>query len=160
MGLRFRTQEFGTCFFVTTSFFRHQRFGEIAGVYSALASSLVFSCRKYGAALVGYVFMPSHIHLVLCIDGGKLKDFMRDFKKFTAQKALRDCGIRSDKVWQDRYDRQVITTEDILRTKLRYIHGNPWRAGLVDRATAWYWSSAADYSTEHKGPLPVMKDWT
>lgn len=45
---------------------------------------------------------------------------------------------------------------------MRYIHLNPVRKGLVDRATDWKWSSAQWYAAG-TGPLamdPVPPPWT
>jgi REP element-mobilizing transposase RayT len=93
MGLRFPEQIHGQYFFVTTTFKDWQPLGNIPGMYEALAKSLAFCLDKYGALVLAYVFMPSHIHLILNIDGHHLGSFMRDFKKYIAQKAAkRPCG--------------------------------------------------------------------
>ncbi|MEW5995008.1 MAG: transposase [Candidatus Zixiibacteriota bacterium] len=159
MGLRFPEQIFGSCFFLTTSFYDRQRLGDIDGVYAALANSLRYCLEKYSARLPGYVLMPSHIHLLLVLDGDKLGGFMRDFKKYTAQKALKDCSVQSDRVWRHRYDRVAVYSENIFRQKLEYIHNNPVEAGLVDIPEQWPWSSAHAYITGGSGPLPVWREW-
>jgi putative transposase len=158
MGLRFKEQDLGTSFFVTTSFKNHIRLGDIPGVYEQLAESLTYQMKKTRSKLAAYVFMPSHIHLFLFIDGILLAGFMRDFKKYTAQRGLTElCG--SKHIWQSRYDRQVITTLKVLATKMNYIHLNPVRAGLVSNPEEWKWSSSADYLGRQKGPIPVFMDW-
>ena len=102
--------------------------------------------------------MPSHVHLLVEIDGVHLGDLMRDFKKFIAQKIAIDYGLTGS-IWMPRYDRVVIVTEELFRTKLNYIHDNPVREGLVVAQTDWKWSSAADYFTERRGPVTVYKAW-
>jgi putative transposase len=159
MGLRFPQQIFGSCFFVTTTFSNHRRIGEVEGVYAELAKSLKFCLKKYKGQLPGYVFMPSHIHLLIVIDGKNLASFIRDFKKFTAQKALRECGIKDTQVWSPRYDRVAIYSEQVFRTKLEYIHNNPIKSGLVKNTEDWSWSSARCYTSGEAGPLPVCKEW-
>jgi len=158
MGLRYKDQEFGDCFFLTTSFEGLKKLGDKGGVYEALAESLNFRIIQTSAQLIEYVFMPSHIHLLLAIDGGYLSGFMRDFKKFTAQKTLRNL-VGLGKIWQDRYDRQAIWSEKILRTKITYIHENPVREGLVTEPEAWFHSSAADYVGRDSGPVTVWREW-
>ena len=148
MGLRFKNQDLSECFFVTTSFYQHRRLGELDGAYKQLADSLAFCLRKYESRLPAYVFMPSHIHLLLVIGGPNLGPFMRDFKKFTAQKALRACGAEDSRIWQHRYDRVAVLSERTFLRKLEYIHRNPVRAGLVAQVEQWFWSSASDYLTE------------
>ncbi len=83
---------------------------------------------------------------------------MRDLKKYTSQKALHEYS-KSGKVWQERYDRQAIWTERVLRTKIEYVHNNPIKAGLASDAHAWYWSSASDYLGRINGPVEVWKEW-
>jgi len=41
---------------------------------------------------------------------------------------------------------------------IHYIHNNPVRRGLVDRAADWRWSSAAWYEGRRDGPLTVDDD--
>ncbi|MCX6834550.1 MAG: hypothetical protein NTW07_05350 [candidate division Zixibacteria bacterium] len=144
---------------MTTSFHNHARLGDIPGVYELLARSLSFCLEKYKALLPGYVFMPSHIHLLLIINGEQLADFMRDFKKYVSQKGIRDCGVVAPQVWQYRYDRVVVTSETIFRRKLEYMHRNPVKAGLCERDEQWVWSSASDYITDRSSPIPVWNNW-
>ena len=158
MGLRLQNQIFGECFFVTTSFLDHQPLGCKPGVYEILATAVNYQLDETGAKLLAYVFMPTHLHLILLINGGLLSEFVRDFKKYTSQKALADfCASR--RAWQSRYDRQALWSENVLLTKVEYIHNNPVKAGLVQESTAWYWSSAAAYAEKRNGPLAVWKEW-
>ncbi len=83
---------------------------------------------------------------------------MRDFKKYTAQKAIWEIA-RMKKVWQDRYDRQVIWSEKVLLTKIEYIHNNPVKSGLAEVPEAWYYSSAPDYAGRENGPVTIWKEW-
>ena len=159
MGLRYSDQKYGQCFFVTTSFKDHQNFGDIAGFYDKLADSINFCASKFKAHIYGYAFMPSHVHLLLWIEGGKLSGFMRDVKKFIAQKVAFDLGIKSDTIWTPRYDRVAVFSRSVLQTKLDYIHNNPVKAGFVESANDWQWSSAQDYEDRGKGLINVCKDW-
>jgi len=133
--------------------------GEIHGVYEALAESLTYCLNKYGARLPAYILMPSHLHLLLVVRGADLSDFVRDFKKYTAQKALSERGVTAVPVWQTGFDRQVVYSEAVFRTKLEYIHRNPVKAGLVSTPELWPWSSAGDYLTDGPGPVPIWRDW-
>lgn len=138
MGLRFKEQNLGECFFLTTSFDNQQKFGNKTGVYEALAESLNHRIKKTDSKLMAYVFMPSYIHRLLSIKGDRLSGFMRDFKKFTAKKTIREITGKR-KVWQDRYDRQAIWSEKVLMTKTRYVHDNPVRSGLAEAPETWYY---------------------
>jgi hypothetical protein len=61
------------------------------------------------------------------------------------------------------YDRNV-TDPATLRTMIDYIHQNPVRRGLVQRATDWPWPSARFCEGAldvpiRMDPLPVMDAW-
>ena len=57
--------------------------------------------------------------------------------------------------WQARfYDFNVFTEKKRIE-KLRYIHRNPVKRGLVDRVTDWEWSSARHYWLGEDGVVKV-----
>ena len=160
MGLRFPAQRFGSCFFVTTTYRDWIPYGDVTGFYEVLVDSVTFYSEKYKARLVGYVFMPTHLHMILFLDGSHLGDFMRDFKKYIAQYAARELGIVEQVIWMPRYDRLAITTEEMLVSRLQYMHNNPVKSGLALRAEDWLWSSAADYDGSRAGRIAVVTDWS
>lgn len=159
MSLRLSSQKYGACFFITTSFVEHLPFGNRSGVYEALADSLIFYMAKYRAKLPAYVFMPTHVHILLLLDGKQLAGFMRDFKKYLAQESLKQIHPKDTSLWEPGYDRQAVFSENVFRVKMDYIHNNPIKAGLVMSADKWKWSSAGDYLTGRPGLIPVWKKW-
>jgi putative transposase len=159
MGLKFAQQAGGYLFFITTTFDGWNPLGDIPGVYEALADSVNFYARKYESRLLAYVFMPSHVHLLMVIKGACLSGFMRDFKKYVTQKALKDIGIRSGKIWKAGFDRQSIYTERVFTAKIEYIHANPVRAGLVSSPRDWKWSSYRWYLGDTTGSIEVDTEW-
>jgi REP element-mobilizing transposase RayT len=127
-------------------------------------------CRKNkGLELYGYVIMTNHIHLIArSKESNQLSDTIRDFKKFTAKQLLESISqpteSRSDwmlkrfefaaKAHQRNSEYQVWTHEnhavelfsnDFTKQKLNYIHQNPVRAGIVDIAENYLFSSARNY---------------
>jgi putative transposase len=68
-------------------------------------------------------------------------------------------------VWQGRFKAFPIEEDEHLRVVLRYIEGNPLRAGLVESAQQWPWSSLAAISAGQAeplldpGPAPRGSDW-
>ncbi|MFH2049423.1 MAG: transposase [bacterium] len=158
MGLRFPSQKYGQCFFVSTTFKEWEKLGNIKGFYKELLKSIDFCLKKYSAKLIGYVFMPSHIHLLILINGNDLGDFMRDFKKYISQKVAVDFGIKGG-IWMPRYDRVVIHSIEVLKQKLEYIHLNPVRGNLVRSQEDWVWSSAKDYLSDRRGEINIFKEW-
>ena len=109
--------------------------------------------------------MPNHLHLIAAADD--LHAMMRDFKRFTsrtihdrlladgrktvlswleqaAQRARRQRGEFS--FWEDGFHPQAISTAAVLQQKLRYLHENPVRKGLVAVPEDWRYSSASWYA--------------
>lgn len=160
MGLRFPQQIHGNCFFITSTYRDWLALGDILGFNDAVLKSLSYCLNKYSALTIGYVLMPSHIHLIIVVDGKRLASLMRDFKKFVAQKVAPDFGIEEKNIWMPRYDRIALTSDKVLRTKLNYIHNNPVRKGLVNYPEDWKWSSAKDYYTEYTGNIEIWKEWS
>ena len=118
--------------------------------------------------LNAFVIMSSHVHAILWPEIGiNLSDVTRDFKRFTsckisqaakAQNAIEILKVfqkaRSEnrahdvsryQVWQEGSHPEAIFTENFARQKMDYIHMNPVRAGLVETADQWLYSSARAY---------------
>jgi REP element-mobilizing transposase RayT len=159
MGQPFPGQGYGQCYSVTTTYANWRRFGDIPGFYEGLAEALRFYLLRYDVRLAGYTFMPDYLHLLPFIEGSQLGNFMRDFKRYVAQKVALDVGIHDRQVWTAGYTRTAIATRAALRAKLDSIHRSPVTVGLVERPEDWRWSSAGDYLHGIPGRLPVWKDW-
>jgi hypothetical protein len=52
-------------------------------------------------------------------------------------------------LWQSGFHPKAIINEEMFEQKLRYIHQNPVRKGLVQRPEDW-WYSSASYFEGHK----------
>jgi putative transposase len=52
------------------------------------------------------------------------------------------------------YDRNYWSTEEIIQ-RVDYIHNNPVKRGLVEDPCDWPWSSAREWLTGEKGPIPI-----
>ncbi|MBI4548574.1 MAG: transposase [Ignavibacteriae bacterium] len=63
------------------------------------------------------------------------------------------------KLWMDRFDDVVIYTEKMLRVKIKYIHDNPVRAGLVQEPEDWKFPSARNYTLGDQSLIYVATDW-
>jgi REP element-mobilizing transposase RayT len=182
MGLRGRSRfaAAGHVLFVTTTAanFAHV-FSCGSTYYNILIESLEFVLNEHQAVLFAYVLMPNHVHLVLRLpEGQSISDLMRDFKKYTSTKIRQELeknrrvtylsvlrrnamGRKAQvfKLWMDRFDDVVIEDDETQATIVDYVHCNPVKAGLVEKAEEWIYSSAADYLMIRKGPLGVCTNW-
>jgi putative transposase len=106
----------------------------------------------------GYVVMPEHVHLLISEpERGTLALAIQSLKQGVARRlALRE----KDSFWQARYYDFNVWSEPKFVEKLKYIHRNPVRRGLVVRAEDWNWSSLRHYLTGDRGPVEIESHWT
>jgi len=127
--------------------------------------------------LWGWVLMPTHVHLlILPHKADMVSEFLNRLKKSIANRALnwlqknapdflvrlsdkRSCGKQTYHFWQrgGGHDRNIYSTEE-LHEKIRYIHANPIRAGLVAQAGDWEWSSYQTWETGKDIPISIDRD--
>lgn len=123
----------GRRYFVTCcTLARRQVFTE-AHVVDAVTVQILRSAASYGFAVLAYVFMPDHVHLLV---EGRREDadfrlFMRNWKKRTTQWMQTEAGGR---LWQESYFERVLRGEEGTAEVIAYILDNPVRAGLVKSA--------------------------
>jgi putative transposase len=99
-------------------------------------------CSKHGLAITGYCLMTNHVHVVAV--PSREDSLARAFGK-THNDYARWLNVRrgvDGHFWQNRYFSCPLD-EDHQWEALRYVELNPVRAGLVDAAAEWRWSSAA-----------------
>jgi len=112
----------------------------------------------YGCYIAGYVVMPEHVHLLLSEpERSKLSVTIQMLKQITSQK-LRAKGLPS--FWQFRYYDFPVWSEAKRIQKLRYMHRNPVKRGLVARPEDWKWSSFVHYATGTEGTVEIESQWT
>jgi len=120
-------------------------------------------------SIVGYVIMPSHVHFLAGIkDIAKLSTFVKAFKSLTARR-LQQYDLApyrhqlyatgQFRLWKRRFDDVIIVSEEQFRTKLRYIHENPIKAGLADDELGWEFSSARSWLLDEPGEIEIVKDF-
>jgi REP element-mobilizing transposase RayT len=69
------------------------------------------------------------------------------------QPSLWQGAMEDAHIWQKRFYDFVVLSEKKKLEKLRYIHRNPVRRGLVLAPEQWKWSSYPHYSTGELGPV-------
>jgi putative transposase len=116
---------------------------------------------RYRFALVGYVVMPEHIHLLIGeLRVGTPSTVMQVLKQRVSRQLRRrrrvpaaQLGLRFGaphsalpQFWQRRFYDFNVWSEKKLREKLEYMHLNPVTRKLVAHPKFWPWSSYAFYS--------------
>ena len=158
--------------FITCSFYRRWPLLSSAPARDRFLSILEQTRQRYRFVVVGYVVMPEHVHLLLTEpEIGSPSTVMQVLKQRTAHALLprrkrRDPRRRTlfeeapgRAFWQARFhDFNVWTTKTRIE-KLRYMHRNPVKRGLVKSPEQWRWSSFRRYWLDEAGPVQVNVGW-
>jgi putative transposase len=136
-------------------------------------------CRAYkGLYILGYVIMPTHLHLVTSNrEDALLTDIIRDFRSFTSRKIrerlevddrigflkiLRESASNLPKqdyrLWADEYHPIALKSDKWLNQKMNYMHYNPVRKGFVEKPEHWKYSSARNWILEDDGLIQIDRD--
>ena len=101
--------------------------------------------------------MPDHVHLLLSEpQRGTLAEALKSLKQGVARRLIGGA----EHFWQKRYYDFNIRDHLQFIEKLRYIHRNPVKRGLCDRAEDWEWSSFRHYATGLEGRVEIESEWT
>jgi putative transposase len=113
----------------------------------------------HGLEILAWCLMTNHVHLVAVPD--KPDSLARAIGRtdFLYTQYVNRLHGRSGHLWQNRFHSCALD-EAHFWTALRYVEQNPLRAGLVDRATGYEWSSAVAHTTgEDDRKLLDMSKW-
>ena len=124
-----------------------------------LCEAIAEARTSAGFLLFAYVIMVDHLHLLTSRTAGA-SNVLRVLKGLTARRVIdhlkansfvsslaklqhqdRERNYRYS-LWQTEKNVLPIFSEGMFMEKVNYIHQNPVRAGLVERATDYRWSSA------------------
>jgi putative transposase len=125
--------------------------------------------RRHAFALIGYVVMPEHVHLLI---GEPLRGNPSKVLQVLKQKVSRSqrgkripagqlrlsfvvAASESRVFWQRRFYDFNVWSAKKLREKLVYIHANPVRRKLVAHPKDWPWSSWSHYAKGERGLIAM-----
>jgi REP-associated tyrosine transposase len=109
--------------------------------------------------------MPNHFHLVVWPRSDKDLGRWMQWLLTAHVRRYHQHYRSSGHVWQGRFKAFPIEQDDHLLTVLRYVERNPLRAGLVEQAESWRWSSLHHWRTNSSlneidpGPVPRPERW-
>jgi putative transposase len=129
---------------------------EADGDYRTFERVLTQACARVSIRLLAYCVMPNHWHLVVWPrQHGDLSRFMNWVTLTHTQRWHQHRhSVGEGHVYQGRFKSFPVETSDYLLAVCRYVERNPVRAGLVERAEQWPWSSAA-YGGEPQQTVPL-----
>lgn len=98
--------------------------------------------------LCAYVLMPDHWHaLIWPAEDSTIAQVMQSIKQ-RAARSLNRYRHASGPVWQPAYWDRFVRHAAEYRERIRYIHENPVRKGLVATPADWRWSSFNSFSLD------------
>jgi putative transposase len=106
--------------------------------------SIFFGQGKKRYYLLGFVVMPEHIHLAIVPRDRDVPSIMRDLKRHTSR-SINLLNERMGALWQEAYMDIALDKIDAVLQKLNYIEMNPVRAGIVENAEDYPFSSAGKH---------------
>jgi REP element-mobilizing transposase RayT len=112
--------------------------------YEKFLSYLADALHKFGMVLHGFVLMTNHYHLLVESPKANLSRFMHALNSAYTTYFNIKRG-RSGHLFQGRYKAFVIDKDHYLLELSRYIHLNPVRAGMAERAEDYPYSSLRPY---------------
>lgn len=132
--------------------------------------SLKYCQKEKGLIIYAYVLMSNHLHLIVKAKNNNLSDIIRDFKKFTTGKIIKEISenIRESRkkwmlnmfefagkhnsnnskfqFWQQHNHPTELYSNDVIDKNIEYIHQNPVRNGLVEKPEYYLYSSARNFA--------------
>ena len=133
--------------------------------------SINYCIKQKGLVVYTWVIMSNHVHLLLSSEKSPCEDILRDLKKFTSKsiiRAIEENQQESRKSWmlrmferagannpknkkyqfwqQGNHPQEISTNTDEIDKIISYIHDNPVKAGFVDNAEDYPYSSAVNFS--------------
>ena len=161
----------GDLHFITCSCYRRQPLLGTPRRRDLLLTVLEQVRKRYEFVVVGYVVMPEHIHLLISEPQKKNPStVMQALKLSFARRVLAEARRRRNPsqaslfehapqhIWQKRFYDFNVWTEHKRIEKLRYMHRNPVKRGLVESPELWRWSSFRAYFLGETG-LVRVNEW-
>ncbi len=139
-------------------------------------------CFK-GLTIYSYVIMSNHVHLVASAENKNLSDVIGRLKSHTCKKLIESICNESEsrrewmldlftearlehkripiaigtnyQIWTHENHAEECFSPSFTTSKIKYIHDNPVRAGIVESPEEYLYSSAVNYFGK-KGLVPVV----
>ncbi len=143
----------GHLHFITCSCYRRMPLLGSAGARNLIVNILGEVHDLYGSALVGYVAMPDHVHLLV---SEPVKGTPSTVMQVLKQRFSHDHPDHtSPHLWQFRFYDFNVWSQKKKVEKLQYMHMNPVKRGLVSHPKDWPWSSFSFYADGQGGLVRI-----
>jgi putative transposase len=149
--------------FITCSCYRRFPLLGTANRRDLLLNLLEEVRQRHRFVVLGYVVMPEHFHLLISESQETTPSIaMQVLKQRFAHQVLAQLRTQrsaspgaAGEIWQRRFYDFNVWTEHKRIEKLRYMHRNPVKRGLVIQPDQWAWSSFRSYAFGEAGPVRI-----
>ncbi len=120
------------------------------------------SAQRTGANLGHHasVTLADAIHYLKLSFTKRARSLRSSDSQVSAQKAGANLGHPLASFWEKRYYDRNVRDYDEFKVKLRYLHRNPVKRGLVQTPEQWKWSSYRHYALREIGVVEIESEWT
>ena len=134
----------GGLFHVISRFHDRRFYLDIDGARDKYLELLGNAAATHDSRIIAYCLMSSHVHLVLQLGNDPIGRLTKQIHApFGIWLNRRRRGLGT--IFADRPKSVLVHTETHGMALLRYVHNNPVRAGVVERASDSHWSSHRAY---------------
>ncbi len=120
--------------------------------YQKFLQYIAESKKKFGILIHSYVLMGNHYHLIIETPEANLSKALHYINgSYTTY--VNNKRKRSGHLFQGRYKAIVVSKDNYLVELSRYIHLNPFRAGMVEKPEEYQYSSYKTYITGKKDEI-------
>jgi putative transposase len=119
--------------------------------YSIFIDLLQEAGSAWKLKIAAYCLMSNHYHLLIQTPQANLDRCMRHINGIYTQRFNRKYHV-DGQLFRGRYKAILVDADNYLLELVRYIHGNPVRAGIVRRPDEYRWSG-------HRGYLSTSENW-
>jgi putative transposase len=138
-------------YIVTAGTYRKEHFFEGGDRLTYLTKALVVLAQEYGLRLQAWAIFSNHYHLVGETERpASLVAFIQYLHSISAKYVNRLDGTPGRKVWHQYWDSHLTYHKSFL-ARLKYVHTNPVKHGLVPNAELYEWCSASWFARSVSG---------
>jgi putative transposase len=109
--------------------------------YAAFLTLMHEATARIPISLYAYCLMPNHFHMVVAPQVAQHLSIWMQWLMTSHVRRYHGYHGTSGHIWQGRFKSFIVKQDNHLLNVLRYVEANPVRAGMVNSAKDWPWSS-------------------
>jgi len=130
-------------YMVTAGAFQKEHYFQSPAIRALICQTLFEMSERFKWQLEAWAVLTNHYHFIARAPGDArtLVDFIKALHSKTAIEVRKELGIVGRKIWQNYWD-TCLTYEKSYLSRLNYVHFNPVKHGLAEKAEDYPFCSA------------------